>query len=194
MRRPQDMPQNTFSYRLWLPETGRVIKRIPFIFGKDRPSEVRSVREPTALLYKLYQGDIPELVDNMERLSRHACKEIDRTRKRPVVGAKRVYRIHPWDEPRTLRERGGQRNPLFKLGAAGFTPHRQRIKPSQEVTAFRTKQRAQYYRFKDSHYDELFPDRIQKLNLREGVRPARIVVHRDARRGRPKKGSSDPPA
>ena len=35
--------------------------------------------------------------------------------------------------------------------------------------------------------------RFQKLNLREGVKPARIVVHRDARRGRPKKGSSDPP-
>ena len=37
--------------------------------------------------------------------------------------------------------------------------------------------------------------RFHKLQLRDGVKPRRVIVLRDARRGRPKgKGNSDPPA
>ena len=64
---------------------------------------------------------------------------------------------------------GGQRTPLYKLGAAGLTSHRQRIEPSTEVTAVCTKQRHQYYRYRAGHVDGPFPYGTYKMRVHYGA-------------------------
>ncbi|MBZ0121904.1 MAG: hypothetical protein K8H88_33230 [Sandaracinaceae bacterium] len=58
-----------------------------------------------------------------------------------MMGVKAVTRIHPWNEPRTLREPGGDRVPTFKIGARGLTAKRWEIQASEEVTQFRAEYR-----------------------------------------------------
>ena len=90
------------------------------------------------LLYLAFAGDLDALVHHMRKLGEDATRQLHIARKgRPVMGAKDLRRIHPWNEPRTLREPGGDRVPTFKLGARGLTARRWEIRACRETTQFR---------------------------------------------------------
>ena len=48
-----------------------------------------------------------------------------------------MKKIHPWSEPKTLRETGGERVPTFKIGARGIVGRRIHIACASETRAFR---------------------------------------------------------
>lgn len=118
--RPEHMPDHVFDFDLWKSE-GVVVKRPPVYFAKSRPSELLLRFTPPPLLMREFDGDLDKLIYNMERLSDHAGQQLrDARRGRAPMGAQAVRRLHPWSEPRTLREKRGQRVPTFRIGARGI--------------------------------------------------------------------------
>jgi hypothetical protein len=106
VERPEHMPDYVFDFGLW--KTGRIeVERPDFYFGADRPERVTLYVTPPPLLYRAFDGDIDRLVHHMQQLRADALRALRVARSRPVQGAQRVKRIHPWSEPKTLRERGG---------------------------------------------------------------------------------------
>jgi hypothetical protein len=54
------------------------------------------------------------------------------------MGTDAMRRLHPWSEPRTMRESGGRRIvPTFRIGARGFFERERDKEAKKEVTAFR---------------------------------------------------------
>jgi len=53
-----------------------------------------------------------------------------------ALGAQRLQRIHPWDEPNSLRERGGQRVPTFRYGARGVAGIQLEVEAARETRRF----------------------------------------------------------
>lgn len=156
VKRPEHMPQRTFDWGLW--KTGVVeVRRPDFYFGPDRPEVILLEITPPPLLFRAFGGDIDALVHHMCKLTDDAIAAIEAERRRPPMGAREVRRIHPWSEPRTLRETGGQAVPTFRLGARGIVGRRQRIAAAREVTAFRQQHHATRLARRDGDRDALYP-------------------------------------
>jgi hypothetical protein len=121
VRRPEEMPGRRMpSFRDWLGD-GIVIPKPPIHFGKDRPSELVLRPEPAPLMMLAFGGDLRALVYHLEKLCREALSDIRAVRKGPPLGAQRVRRLHPHDEPSTPAEpRGQSRAPSYRIGARGF--------------------------------------------------------------------------
>ena len=118
--RPDHMPDHVFDFDLWKSD-GIVVKRPPLYFDPSRPSELLLKFTPPPLLLREFDGDLDRLVYAMKRLSDHAGQQLREARRgRPPLGAQAVRRLHPWSEPRTLRERRGKRVPTFRIGARGI--------------------------------------------------------------------------
>jgi hypothetical protein len=134
--RPEHMPMRTLDVGLW--KTGYIdIARPPLYFDQSRPEIVRLYLTPPPLLYEAFGGDLDALVFHMRRLENDAIRALRGAQKRPVMGAKNVARIHPWSEPRTMREPGGNPVPTFRIGARGILGRTRRIEGACEVRAFR---------------------------------------------------------
>jgi hypothetical protein len=134
--RPEHMPMRTLDVGLW--KTGYIdIARPPLYFDESRPEIVRLYLTPPPLLYEAFGGDLDALVFQMKRLENDAIRALRDAQKRPVMGAKNVTRIHPWSEPRTMREPGGNPVPTFRIGARGILGRTRRIEGACEVRAFR---------------------------------------------------------
>ncbi|MFW5877388.1 MAG: hypothetical protein ACOCXM_11675 [Myxococcota bacterium] len=69
----------------------------------------------------------------MNKLTEHGRRAIRTARTRPPMGAKALRRLHPWSEPRTLREPGGGRVPTFRFGASGMVARPERNEDFQLV-------------------------------------------------------------
>jgi putative transposase len=153
VERPEHLPGVQLEFGHWASE-GLVIKR-PFVFGKTRASETLCALDPSPELMRTFGGDVRAAIHHMEKLSREALREIRAARKRPAMGAQRLKRLHPSDEPRTPAERGG-RVPTFRIGARGPVGCQQRIAAATETRAFR-EQHADVRRRRLAGQDEPFP-------------------------------------
>jgi hypothetical protein len=126
-------------------------------FSKDRPERLRLYVTPPPLLFRAFGGDMERLVYHMEKLSEHAMQSVRRARKRPVAGAKKVLRIHPWSEPSTLRESGGKKRPTFRIGARGIVAIETEIECAREVRAFRERYRETFEARRGGDLDPTYP-------------------------------------
>jgi hypothetical protein len=134
--RPEHMPMCFFDFGLW--KTGSIlVRRPPLYFGDDRPElqPLRLMAPP--LLLRAFGGDIDALIYHMQRLVEHAVKRLRAQRKRPVLGAKKARRLHPWSEPRTMRESGPRSHLTFRVGANDILGEERRIFGAKEVRGFR---------------------------------------------------------
>ena len=126
VERPEHMPGFVFDFSLW--RRGYLdVRRPEVFFSQDervRPEVIRMQVTPPPLLYEAFDGDMEKLVYWMTRLSVEATQRVRTARTRPALGARAVTRLHPWSEPRSLREPGGRRIPSFSIGASGAEGHR----------------------------------------------------------------------
>jgi len=135
--RPEDTPDCRFGYELWKGDP-LVVERPPVYFSPkgDQERELFITVDPQT--YIDFRGDIDRIVHNFGKAERGAVRAFRKARTFPVLGAKKMRRIHPWNEPRTNRETGGQVIPTFKIGARGVTGREKRIIVCQEITKFRS--------------------------------------------------------
>ncbi len=133
---PRQMPGQVMDFGHWSTD-GFVIKRPPVYFGKDRASELQLGSDVPPLLLAEFDGDREAAIYHMRQLSKHGLKSVRDNRKWPPLGAQRLRRLHPYDEPRTLADAGGQRIPTFRIGARGFRGRETHIRACVETTAFR---------------------------------------------------------
>jgi hypothetical protein len=138
--RPEHMPGLVFDFGLW--KAGYIeVPRPDFYFSKRQPEVLRLEVTPPPLLYRAFGGDMDKLVYSMERLVEQGLRELRAKRKSEPLGARRITRLHPWSEPRTLRETRGQRVPTFRIGARGIVGQQQHIEAALETRAFRQEHR-----------------------------------------------------
>jgi hypothetical protein len=137
VRRPSEMPGCRFDFGLWKGEP-LVVQRPDFYFN---PRTVEPERElffdVDPLTYREFAGDIDRIVHHARTTERKVVQAFRRARTFPVLGAKRLRRIHPYNEPRSPREPLRELVPSFKSGARGVTGRIVRATVAQEVTAFR---------------------------------------------------------
>jgi putative transposase len=175
VRTPSDMPCWTFDFGLW--KTGVIwIKRPDVYFDPLTHPEYLPLRfTPSPLLYRAFNGDLDGLVHHMRKLSDDAVSRLREARKgRPVIGARRLQRIHPWNEPRTLRESGGEVVPTFKIGARCMTARTMQINACIETKLFRSEHRDASVRRRGGE-DVLFPNGTYWMRVQHGVRVADVI-------------------
>src|SRR5690606_24155516 len=113
---PDHMPMRSLDFGLW--KRGYVeVKRPPLYFGKDRPETLELRLTPPPLLYRAFGGDLDALIYHLTKLTDEAVRVLRQASTREPLGARALRRMHPWAEPRTLRETGGQLVPTFRIGA-----------------------------------------------------------------------------
>jgi hypothetical protein len=138
--RPEHMPGFVFDFGLW--KAGYIeVPRPDFYFSVRQPKVLRLEVTPPPLLYRAFGGDMDKLVHAMERLVEQGLRELRAKRKSEPLGARRITRLHPWSEPRTLRETRGGRIPTFRIGARGIVGQQQHIEAAVETRAFRQEHR-----------------------------------------------------
>ena len=134
--RPEDMPDCEFAFGLWKGEP-LVIERPPIYCSRNVPKQRELFITVDPQTFIEFRGDLDRIVHHFRTGERRAVKAFRKARTFPVLGAKKLRRIHPWNEPRTNREVGGRVIPTFKLGARGVAGRDKRIIVCQEVTKFR---------------------------------------------------------
>ena len=114
------------------------VRRPDIYFSPSRPEVIRLEVTPPPLLLLHFNGDIDKLVYWMQRMAEEGTRELQAASKgRTPLGARKLRRMHPWSEPRTLRETRGSRVPTFRIGARGITGRRLHIQGATEVRQFR---------------------------------------------------------
>jgi hypothetical protein len=137
---PGDMPGRTVDFQLW--KGGCIEVERPAVFSRRRHERLVLELTPPPLLYWAFDGDMERLVYHMDRLAADSLRSIHGVRKRPVLGVKDLTRLHPWSEPRTMRETGARPVPTFRIGARGIVGHEARVHSAHEVRDFRERHRA----------------------------------------------------
>ncbi|MDH5676702.1 MAG: hypothetical protein OEZ06_31580 [Myxococcales bacterium] len=154
--RPEKMPGHVFDFELW--KVGHIdVPKPKIYFGDSRPEVIRLEVTPPPLLYMAFDGDLDKLVHSMKRMSREVVQRILAARKRPALGAERVKALHPWSEPKTLRERGGSRVPTFRIGMGGAVGREVRAQAAEEVHQFRREHEDARVARKHGDYEHEFP-------------------------------------
>jgi len=154
--RPDRVPGRTLGFEDW--KIGHIdVPRPDVYFGKDRPEVSRLYLTPPPLLYRAYDGDLERMVYQLEQMERAAIEDILKARKRPALGAERLKQLHPWSEPKTLRERGGERVPTFKIGVGGAVGREVRRAAATEVHEFRKEHEEARRARKGGDYGREFP-------------------------------------
>ena len=181
--RPEEMPGFVFDWNLWLPGRAVVVPRFEQYFdARTHPEELELRFTPPRMLLDTFEGDVSRLVYHMEKLTEHACQAICRMRKRPARGATAVRAIHPYDEPRTMREKGPRRVPTFRVGAKGIVGHQQRIVASVGATRFRGRHGDSMDEWTSGNREVVFPygtyemARLHGVNVEEAPPPGCILT------------------
>ena len=181
--RPEHMPQRALDFGLW--KSGFVeVERPPLFFDTNRPERIRLELTPPPLLLEAFDGDLEKLIHHLDRITEHGRRALRAASQRPSLGAKAVRRLHPWSEPRTLRESGGQPVPTMRYGAAGMAATRQRIVGAVEVREFRRRHRDARREFVEGNREVRFPFGTYGARVRWGARTETDPPH-DARVSRP---------
>src|SRR5690606_35820507 len=139
--RPEHMPGTTLDWGHWK-SGGLWVERPDFYFSNDRPDALWLALTPPPLLMRAFDGDLEALIHHMRRLSEDGIRALRDARKRAPMGAQKVQRLHPWAEPKTMAEPGGQRVPTFKIGAKGFLGRRDECQASVETSSWRDEHEA----------------------------------------------------
>lgn len=138
VRTPSEMPGWTFDFGMW--KGGTIMVRRPSVyFDPDVcPEWLPLTFTPSPELHRAFGGDLDGLVHHMRKLAEGAVRALREARKgRPVIGAAALRRIHPWNEPRTMREPGGDRVPTLEHGARGLTAKQWDIAGALDTKRFR---------------------------------------------------------
>lgn len=155
VRHPDDMPMKRVDYKLW--KKGYIeVERPDFYFDSSRPKVLKLYVTPPPLLYEAFGGDLDKLVYHMEKLENAGLAALRELMTRPFMGAQAVRRIHPWSEPRTMRELGGAPVPSYRIGAHDILG-RQRRAASREVRDFRSGHHDSRIRRRDGDHAQRFP-------------------------------------
>jgi len=156
VKRAEHMPGRAFDFDLW--KRGYVdVRRPPVYFSENRPEALRLYVTPPPLLFAAFGGDLDRLVYHMKRLAEHGGRELRAAMRRPALGARGVLRIHPWNEPKSLRESGGERVPTFKVGAFDIAGRQGRMQCANETKLFRHEYREARLARKAGDMDAVFP-------------------------------------
>jgi putative transposase len=167
--RPEHMPGYNFDFGLW--KTGFIeVRRPNFYFGKDRPEVLRLEITPPPLLFRTFDGNIDALVHHMQRMANAALRDLRPHHGRSPLGARRIERLHPWSEPRTLRETRGRLLPSFRVGARGIVGRQMHIEAAQETTAFRHSHHVARKAWAAGHRDVVFPFGTYQMRLQHSAR------------------------
>jgi len=154
--RPEQMPGYIFNFDLWL--SGYLdVPKPKVYFGDSRPDVIRMEVTPPPLLYQAFGGDMERLVYQMNRMAREAVQKIVTARKRPALGPEAVVALHPWSEPKTLRESGGKRVPTFRIGMGGAVGREVRAQAAEEVHQFRSEHEDARLARKGGDFEREFP-------------------------------------
>ena len=156
VKRAEHMPGRAFDFDLW--KRGYVdVERPPIYFGKERPDTIPLYVTPPPLLFAAFGGDLDRLIYHMKRLAEHGARELRGAMRRPPLGARGVLRIHPWNEPRSLRESSGTPVPTFRVGAFDILGRQSRIQCAKETRLFRHEYREARHARKDGDVEAVFP-------------------------------------
>lgn len=156
VQRPEHMPGNVIDFDMWKQRV-LVVKKPPLYFDKHRPDELELEITPPPLLMQAFDGDLDRAVYHLNRLTDDACQQLRAARPWPAMGAQKVQRIHPWNEPRTLRETGGQRVPSFRIGSRGIIAREHNHAARKETREFRREHEAIRVARRDGDVDAVFP-------------------------------------
>ena len=166
--RPEHMPGYTFNFDLW--RTGYLdVQRPDVYFSEDRPESIRLYVTPPPLLFAAFGGDLEWLAYHMKRSSEDACRTLRAARKRQPLGARRVQQLHPWSEPRTLREAGGERVPSFRIGARGIVARQTAVEAALQTREFRHEHHEARLARRDGDYGHAFPYGTYEMRVRHGA-------------------------
>lgn len=168
VQQPGQMPDCRFDYGLWRGQP-LTIKRPPFYFNPKTTEPERELHfEVDPLTFLEFSGDLDSIIHHYRRAERSAVASFRRARTFPVLGAKRLRRIHPYDEPRSKRKAHRGVIPTFKLGARGVTGRTQRILACKEVTAFR-RAHSEANRARRDCEEAVFPAGTYKMRVAHNV-------------------------
>jgi hypothetical protein len=154
---PDHMPMQRLDFGLW--KRGYIeVRRPPIYFGKDRPETLELRLSPPPLLYRAFGGDLDALIYHLAKLTDEAVRVLRQASKREPLGARALRRMHPWAEPKTLRETsGGRLVPTFRIGARGLTGKISRIEAALDVRRFRRESRDAFHARRDGDTEHRFP-------------------------------------
>ena len=156
VQRPEHMPGYVFDFDLW--RRGSLeVKRPDFYFSKNRPETLELIVTPPPALYAAFGGDLDKLIYHMKRMANASGMALRAAQKRPVVGAEALTQIHPWDEPKTLRERGGRLVPSFRIGARGIVGRQLYHDAVEDTRNFRRRHEAARQARLAGNLEEPFP-------------------------------------
>jgi hypothetical protein len=102
-------------------------------------------------------------------MSKLGGQDLRRAHTRKPLGAKALRRIHPWSEPKTLRERGGERVPSYRIGARGLVARKADRRARVEVSGFRTSNRAAFEARRAGHVQAIFPYGTYAMDVYHGA-------------------------
>lgn len=95
------------------------------------------------------------------------------------MGARALRRLHPWSEPRTLRESGGARVPTFRVGARGIVGQTHRVEGALDTRRFRGEYRDARVARRDGDLERPFPYGTYAMRVHHGA-PVEDAPHHDA--------------
>jgi hypothetical protein len=181
VNRPEHMPGFTFNFDLW--RTGYLdVQRPPVYFGENRPECIRLFVTPPPLLFAEFGGDLDWLIYHLRRASEDAARTLRAARQREPLGARRVVRLHPWSEPRTLRETGGTRIPTFRIGARGIVGRQTAAAAALQVKEFRREHHEARVARREGDLQRRFPFGTYAMRVRHNApiaaepRPGALVT------------------
>jgi hypothetical protein len=166
--RPEHMPGHTFTFDLW--RKGYLdVERPPVYFGDDRPESIRLLVTPPPLLFAAFGGDLDWLIYHMKRTSEDAGRTLRAHSRSQPLGARAIERMHPWSEPRTLRETGGSRIPSFRLGARGIVGRQTATTAALQTREFRREHHDARLARLEGDYERCFPFGTYEMRVRHRV-------------------------
>ena len=178
--RPEHMPGVKLSHDRWKSRLV-VVKRPPiYVDARTNPAELPLVLTPDPELYAAFDGDLEALVYHLDRMVDHGLRRIrDARRGRRPLGAKGVRRIHPWSEPRTLREPRGQPVPTFKVGARDLLGLERERRGAAETSRWRREHRDTRLARRDGDLERAYPYGTYAARVYQGA-PVEAVPAADA--------------
>jgi len=97
------------------------------------------------------------LAYHMKRMAREAVQRITTVHKRPALEPEAVMALHPWSEPKTLRESSGKRVPTFRIGMGGAVGREVKVQAAEEVHPFRSEHEEARLARKGGEFEREFP-------------------------------------
>jgi hypothetical protein len=168
--RPEHMPGVALSHERW--RGGPILVPRPDVYVDPRrsPDELPLYLTPDPELYRVFEGDLDALTHHLDRLVAYGLQRIQRARRgRPALGAKAVRRLHPWSEPRTLRETRGKPVKTFKVGARDILGVEREVAASRETTGFRGGHRETRIARRDGDLTRSYPHGTYAARVYQGA-------------------------